>query len=36
VLVATGLLVLTELDKRIETLAVDRSPQWLADLTTRF
>lgn len=36
VLVATGLLVLTGLDKRIETLAVDRSPQWLTDLTTRF
>lgn len=35
-LVAMGILVLTGFDKRIETLAVDRSPQWLIDLTTRF
>jgi cytochrome c-type biogenesis protein len=35
-LVAIGILVLTGLDKRIETFAVDRSPQWLIDLTTRF
>jgi cytochrome c-type biogenesis protein len=35
-LVAIGLLVLTRLDKRVETLAVDLSPQWLTDLTTRF
>ncbi len=35
-LVSIGVLVLTGLDKRIETLAVDRSPQWLTDLTTRF
>jgi hypothetical protein len=36
VLVAIGLLVLTGLDKRIETFAVDHSPQWLTDVTTRF
>jgi cytochrome c biogenesis protein CcdA len=36
VLVAIGLLVLTGLDKRIETFAVDNSPQWLTDVTTRF
>jgi cytochrome c biogenesis protein CcdA len=36
VLVAIGLLVLTDLDKRIETFAVDNSPQWLTDITTRF
>ncbi len=36
VLVSIGLLVLTGLDKRIETLAVDKSPQWLTDVTTRF
>jgi hypothetical protein len=34
--VAIGLLVLTGLDKRIETFAVDHSPQWLTDVTTRF
>jgi cytochrome c biogenesis protein CcdA len=36
VLVTIGALVLTGLDKRVETLLVDRSPQWLTDLTTRF
>jgi cytochrome c-type biogenesis protein len=36
VLMAIGLLVLSGLDKRIETFAVDHSPQWLTDLTTRF
>ena len=36
VLVAIGVLALTGLDKRVETIAVDRSPQWLTDLTTRF
>jgi cytochrome c biogenesis protein CcdA len=36
VLVAIGILVVTGLDKRVETLLVDRSPQWLTDLTTRF
>ena len=36
VLVAIGVLVLTGLDKRIETIAVNASPQWLTNLTTRF
>ena len=35
-LVAIGAMVLTGLDKRIETFAVDESPQWLTDLTTQF
>jgi cytochrome c biogenesis protein CcdA len=35
-LIAIGLLVLTSLDKRVETIVVDHSPQWLTDLTTRF
>jgi hypothetical protein len=35
-LTAIGLLVLTGLDKRVETFVVDHSPQWLTDLTTRF
>jgi cytochrome c-type biogenesis protein len=35
-LVAIGAMVLTGLDKRIETFAVNESPQWLTDLTTRF
>jgi len=29
-------LVLTNLDKSIETILVEASPQWLTDLTTRF
>jgi cytochrome c-type biogenesis protein len=36
VLVAVGVLVLSGLDKRIETGLVDISPQWLTDITTRF
>jgi cytochrome c biogenesis protein CcdA len=36
VLVAIGVLVLSGLDKQVETLLVDTSPQWLTDLTTRF
>ena len=36
VLIAIGVLALTGLDKRIETIVVDGSPQWLTDLTTRF
>ena len=36
VLVAIGVMVLAGLDKRIETLAVNMSPQWLTDFTTRF
>jgi cytochrome c-type biogenesis protein len=35
-LVLTGVLVLTGLDKAIETMLVAVSPQWLTDLTTRF
>jgi cytochrome c-type biogenesis protein len=35
-LVSIGVLVLTGLDKRVETFAVDQSPQWLINLTTRF
>jgi cytochrome c-type biogenesis protein len=36
VLVAIGIMVLSGFDKRIETFAVNESPQWLTDLTTRF
>ena len=36
VLVAIGVIVVTGLDKQIETFAVNESPQWLTDLTTRF
>jgi cytochrome c biogenesis protein CcdA len=36
VLVAIGVLVLTGFDKRVETLLVDQSPQWLTNLTTRY
>jgi len=34
--VAIGILVLTGLDKRVETALVEASPQWLTDLTTRY
>lgn len=34
--VAIGFLILTGLDKAIETALVDASPQWLTDFTTRF
>jgi cytochrome c-type biogenesis protein len=36
VFVAIGALVLTGLDKSVETIIVDASPQWLTDFTTRF
>jgi cytochrome c-type biogenesis protein len=36
VFVGMGVLVLTGLDKSIEAMLVDLSPQWLTDLTTRF
>jgi cytochrome c-type biogenesis protein len=36
VLVFIGFLVLTGLDKRLESIVVDKSPQWLTDLTTHF
>jgi cytochrome c biogenesis protein CcdA len=35
-LVIIGILIVTSLDKRLETALVDASPQWLTDLTTRF
>lgn len=35
-LLAAGVLILTGLDKRIETVLVDASPAWLTELTTRF
>ena len=35
-LLAVGVLILTGLDKRIETLLVEASPAWLTELTTRF
>jgi cytochrome c biogenesis protein CcdA len=36
ILLATGFLVISGLDKAIETVLVDLSPAWLTDLTTRF
>jgi cytochrome c-type biogenesis protein len=36
VFIAFGILVLTGLDKVVETALVEASPQWLTDLTTRF
>ena len=36
VLVAVGLFVATGLDKRLETILVEASPDWLTQLTTRF
>ncbi len=35
-LIAIGLLVVTGIDKRLETLLVNASPAWLTELTTRF
>ena len=35
-LVAIGLFVATGLDKRLETVLVDASPEWLTNLTTKF
>ncbi len=35
-LIVFGALVLTGVDKRVETALVNASPQWLTDLTTRF
>ena len=34
--IAIGALILTGLDKAVETALVDASPQWLTELTTRF
>ena len=36
ILAATGLAILTGLDKALETALVDASPAWLTALTTRF
>ena len=36
VLVVVGLMILTGLDKRLETVLVEHSPDWLTDLTTRY
>jgi len=36
ILVATGLLILSGLDKRLEAILVAASPAWVTDLTTRF
>jgi len=36
VLALFGLLILSGLDKRLETVLVDASPAWLTELTTRF
>ena len=36
VLIATGVLVLTGLDKYLEAIVVDASPDWLTELTTRY
>ncbi len=35
-LVALGLLIVSGLDRRLETALVNASPQWLTELTTRF
>jgi hypothetical protein len=35
-LIVFGALVVTGIDKRVETALVNASPQWLTDLTTRF
>ena len=36
VFITIGVLVVTGLDRRVETFAVDHSPQWLTDLSTRY
>jgi predicted transporter len=35
-LVGIGLLILTGLDKQLEAILVEASPEWLTNLTTRF
>ena len=35
-LIAVGLLIATGLDKTLETILVDASPDWLTQLTTRY
>jgi len=34
--VVLGLAIATGIDKRLETVIVDMSPEWLTTLTTRF
>ncbi|MFN3351033.1 cytochrome c biogenesis CcdA family protein [Pseudorhodoplanes sp.] len=36
ILVTTGVLIVTGLDKRVEAFLVEASPAWLTELTTRF
>ena len=36
ILITIGTLVITGLDKAVETVLVEASPQWLTELTTRF
>lgn len=36
ILVATGVIILTGFDKRLETILVNASPAWVTELTTRF
>ena len=36
VLVIVGVMIVTGLDKRLETILVEHSPDWLTDLTTRY
>jgi cytochrome c biogenesis protein CcdA len=36
ILVATGIMILTGYDKRLESFLVEASPAWLTELTTRF
>jgi cytochrome c-type biogenesis protein len=36
ILLTAGLLVLTGLEKRVEAMLVEASPEWLTDLTTRY
>ncbi len=35
-LIAVGVLVATNLDKRLEAILVDASPDWLIELTTKY
>ncbi len=35
-MIALGLMIVTGADRTLETALLDRSPQWLTDLTTRF
>ena len=35
-MIALGLMIVTGADRTLETAVLDRSPQWLTDLTTRF